>query len=148
MGNEDDVSLSVGFKAIGDSVHYEYDFGSSWPVDIDVINVETQKVKKADFVPCIKVVGGRGKTIPEYAGPDGGGTKYNRKELNKQIADLQEFVYYPYKVNKNDDDQDDDQDDDLQVDTNTNNKNKTSVLGKRRATDKNQGNHNKKQRKK
>eukprot|EP01084_Bolivina_argentea_P051006 93828_1 len=151
--NEDDTTLSIGFKSIGDKIHYEYDFGSSWHVDIEAINIESKTVKKSEFVPSIQIVGGRGKTIPEYGGPSAGGTKYNKKKLNEDIAKHKEFVYYPYDVsaannhNRNESEEEsENQDEDLHVNRNKNKKTKPSVLGKRKRVNTNKTNSNKKQR--
>merc|ERR1712228_864335 len=120
--NEADVSLSFGFKNVDDCVEYEYDFGDSWRAKIDLINIESKRVRKSENTPGIKVVGGRGKTVPEYGG--NGGNKYDKKKLNEELDAMDEFVYYPlngYEEESDDDHkEDEDEDDDLQHNKNKN----------------------------
>ena len=131
--NEAHVSLSFGFQQEGDSVNYEYDFGDSWRVKIDLINKETKTVNPSEYVPCIEIVGGRGKTVPEYG--RSGGTKYNKKQLNESIVNQPFYTFYSSEFieemkeqeNENEDDNhngDDNQD--------SKKKRKSSILGKRR----------------
>ena len=98
----------------------------------------------SEYTPGIIIVGGRGKTVPEYGG--GGGTKYNKKKLNEDLSQMDEFVIYPDNVNivdvedeknqEEDQDDGDDEDSDLEILPNNNhNRNqarKLSVLGKRK----------------
>lgn len=76
-------------------------------------------MRKSQFVPSVRVVGGRGPTIPEYG--RGTGTAYNKKTLNETLEDMEEFVYYPW--NRNDSVAEEDNAEDEEED---------SVLGKRR----------------
>eukprot|EP01083_Nonionella_stella_P126890 384336_1 len=140
--NESNVRLSSAFKQVGDSVGYEYDFGDSWRVQIDLVNLEAKTVRKSRYSPGIKIVGGRGKTIPEY-GRDGG-TAYNRDALNRSIANVDELIYYPSDVDW-DSEEEEDEDDDIKRNVNSN-KTKKSVLGKRKRESDNSANKNKKQR--
>merc|ERR1712228_336307 len=107
--NEADVSLSFGFKNVGDCVEYEYDFGDSWRAKIDLINIESKRVRASLSLPLITVIGGRGPVIPEFGGnlP----MPYNANQLNQQLGQMNEFVYHPLNVAIGDNH---DEDDDLQ----------------------------------
>ena len=145
--DEADIALSFGFKNVGDSVEYEYDFGDSWRAKINLENIEAKRVKKSEYTPGIIVVGGRGKTVPEYGGE--GGKRYNKKKLNEALLEMSQFVLYPLNVNAYEEDQEEDEDDDLQHDRNHNKASKSkqsSVLGKSKRQNENANKNIKKQR--
>ena len=92
--DEDEVALSTAFGVVHDAINYEYDFGASWRVQIHCIDLKHKTVRKSQFEPTVKVIGGRGPTIEEYGG--GQGTAYNKKALNAVMAEMDEFVFYPW----------------------------------------------------
>ena len=89
--NENNVLLSTAFGTVDDSVEYEYDFGDSWKVTISLKQIETRILDK-NYIPSVNVVGGRGKTIPEYS--QEGGTTYNKNRINRELSERHEFVYF------------------------------------------------------
>jgi len=147
--NETDVALSFGFNSVGDAVEYEYDFGDSWRAKVTLEQIDAKQVRTSEYTPGIIVVGGRGKTVPEYGG--GGGNAYNKKKLNEELSQMDEFVHYPANVvvdeevddddkedqdeGEDDEEHEEEEDEDLQRNHNQNQERKSkksSVLGKRR----------------
>ena len=112
--NEAHTPLSFGFKNVGDSVEFEYDFSVYWPAKISLIRIEQKLIKTSEYVPRITIVGGKDPTISD------------KKRLNEELSRMKKFVFFPLKPNTNivgndiddkpDDDclDDDDEDDDLQ----------------------------------
>merc|ERR1712129_573275 len=130
--NEATIALSFGFKTVGDCVEYEYDFGSSWRGKIHLENIERKNIP--DFIPGIAIVGGRGKTVPEYG--EGDGTRYNRNQLNEQLSGMDAFVVYPSGYQQQrvpnqeeaDDDDEDDQDEEEEQDEDANEDSDLEIL--------------------
>merc|ERR1712062_574874 len=156
--DEEEVTLSYAFKAESDAIQYEYDFGDSWRVQIYCVGVKRKTVRKSQFIPSVRVVGGRGPTIPEYG--QSGGTPYKKKELNRTLEGMEEFIYYPWNSSNQhqveehgeeeeaeEEEEEGEEDSDLEyLSPRRSRNNNTSVLGKRRQIDEEDGLRRKRQR--
>ena len=86
---------------INDKIEYEYDFGSSWKILIQLLKIENETIEENNFncIDFINVINGRGKLISEYNNNNNNtnGKKYNRNQINQSIKSNENKLIQDYQ---------------------------------------------------